>query len=143
MTYQVSYGRCTSYCPKSLFHSSKESKGNAASTAWKEGRMCSCKRATEARVRPKLKDRAATTNNPINSHPGEMCSCEKMCKNNRGLKIRQEKTKYQAPENKLVAQPPKSFVSLQNVILSSCLTLDGSIYYKTSENTFIIIIIPI
>ena len=76
-------------------------------------------------------------NNPINSHPGKMCSCGKMCKNNRGLKIHQDKTKCQTPENNLVAPPQKCFVSLQNVILSSCLTFDDSIYYRTSDNTFI------
>ena len=63
--------------------------------------MCS----TEVRVGPKLKDSAATMNNPINSRSGKMCSCGKMCKNNRGLKIHQEKTKCQTPENKLVAPP--------------------------------------
>ena len=99
--------------------------------------MSSCKRATEARVRLKPKDNAATMNNPINSHPGKMCSCGKMCKNNRGLKIHQDKTKCQTPENNLVASPQKCFVSLQNVILSSCLTFDDSIYYRTSDNTFI------
>ena len=99
--------------------------------------MSSCKRATEARVRLKPKDSAATMNNPINSHPGKMCSCGKMCKNNRGLKIHQDKTKCQTPENNLVAPPQKCFVSLQNVILSSCLTFDDSIYYRTSDNTFI------
>ena len=57
---------------------------------------------------------------PINDHPGKMCSCEKMCKSNRG----------QRSENKLVAPP-------QNVILSSCLTFDDSIYYRTSDNNFI------
>ena len=99
--------------------------------------MSSCKRGTEARVRLKLKDSAATMNNPINSHPGKMCSCGKMCKNNRGLKIHQDKTKCQTPENNLVAPPQKCFVSLQNVILSSCLTFGDSIYYRTSDNTFI------
>ena len=89
--------------------------------------MSSCKRATEARVRLKRKDSAATMNNPINSQPGKMCSCGKMCKNNRGLKIHQDKTKCQTPENNLVAPPQKCFVSLQNVILSSCLTFDDSI----------------
>ena len=103
----------------------------------KEGRMSSCKRATDAREGPKLKDSAATMNNPINSRSGKMCSCGKMCKNNRGLKIHQEKTKCQTPENKLVAPPQKCFVSLQNVILSSCLTFDDSVYYRTSDNTFI------
>ena len=39
-----------------------------------------------------------------------MCSCGKMCKNNRGLKIHQDQTKCQTPENKLVAPPPKCFV---------------------------------
>ena len=99
--------------------------------------MSSCKRVTEARVGPKLKDSAATMNNPINSRSGKMCSCGEMCKNNRGLKIHQEKTKCQTPENKLVAPPQKCFVSLQNVILSSCLTFDDSVYYRTSDNTFI------
>ena len=99
--------------------------------------MSSCKRATEARVGPKLKDSAATMNNPINSRSGKMCSCGKMCKNNGGLKIHQEKTKCQTPENKLVAPPQKCFVSLQNVILSSCLTFDDSVYYRTPDNTFI------
>ena len=60
-----------------------------------------------------------------------------MCKNNRGLKIHQEKTRCQTPENKLVAPPQKCFVSLQNVILSSCLTFDDGVYYGTSDNTFI------
>ena len=76
-------------------------------------------------------------NNPINSRSGKMCSCGKMCKNNRGLKIHKEKTKCQTPENKLVAPPQKCFVSLQNVILSSCLTFGDSVYYRTSDNTFI------
>ena len=99
--------------------------------------MNSCKHATEARVGPKLKDSTATMNNPINSQSGKMCSCGKMCKNNRDLKIHQEKTKCQTPENRLVAPPQKCFVSLQNVILSSCLTFDDNVYYRTSDNTFI------
>ena len=115
----------------------RTTKKNAPSTARKEGKISSCKRATEARVRPKLKDSAATMNNPINSHSGKMCSCGKMCKNNRDLKIHQEKTKCQTPENKFVAPPQKCFVSLQNVILSSCLTFDDGVYYRTSDNTFI------
>ena len=60
-----------------------------------------------------------------------------MCKNNRGLRIHQEKAKCQTPENKLVAPPQKCFVSLQNIILSSCLTFDYVVYYRTSDNTFI------
>ena len=99
--------------------------------------MISCKRENEARVRPKQKHSAATTNNPINSHSGKICSCRKLCKNNRGLKIHQEKTKCQTPENKLVALPQKCFVSLQNIILSSCITFDDGVYAKTSDNTFI------
>ena len=99
--------------------------------------MSSCKCATEARVRPKLKDSTATMNNPINSHPGKMCSCGKMYENNRGLKIHQEKTKCHTLENKFVGPSPEHFVSIQNVTLSSCLTFDDSIYYRTSENTFI------
>ena len=39
--------------------------------------------------------------------------------------------------NKLVASPQKCFVSLQNVILSSCPTFSDSNYYRTSDNIFI------
>ena len=88
--------------------------------------MSSCKCATEARIKPKPKDSEATMNNPINSHSGKKCSCGKMCKNNRDLKIHQEKTKCQT-----------CFVSLQNIILSSCLTFDDGVYCRTSVNTFI------
>ena len=98
--------------------------------------MSSCKCATEARIRPKPNDSAATMNNPINSHSGKMCSCGKMCKNNRGLRIHQENTKCQTPEHKLVAPPQKCFVSLQNIILSSCLTFDDGVNYRASNNTF-------
>ena len=76
--------------------------------------MSSCKQATEARVRPKPKDSTATTNNPINSHSGKICSCVKMCKNNKALQI-----------------PCKM------LFLSSCLTFDDGVYYRTSDNTFI------
>ena len=99
--------------------------------------MSSCKCMNEARVGPKLKDSTATMNNPINSHSGKSCTCGKMCKNNRGLKIHQEKTKCQTPENKLVAPVERCFVFLQNVILSSSLNFDDSVYYRTSDNTFI------
>ena len=50
-----------------------------------------------------------------------------------------KKNKCQTPENKLLAPPQKCFVSLQNVILSSCLTFDDGVYYRTSDNTFILI----
>ena len=66
-----------------------------------------------------------------------MCNCGKICKNNRGLRIHQEKIKCQTLENKLVAPPQKCFVSLQNIILSSCLTFDDGVCYRTSDNTFI------
>ena len=33
--------------------------------------------------------------------------------------------------------PQKCFVCLQNIILSSCLTFDDGVYYRTSDNTFI------
>ena len=48
-----------------------------------------------------------------------------------------QKAKCQTPENERVAPFPKCFISVQNVILSSCLTFDDSIYYKTSEDPFI------
>ena len=76
-------------------------------------------------------------NNLINSHSGKMCGCGKMCESNRHLKIDQEKNKCQTPENKLVAPPQKCFVSVQNVILASCLAFDDGVYYRTSDNTVI------
>ena len=87
--------------------------------------MSSCKHMTEARERPKPKDSTATMNNPINGHSGKMCSCGKMCKNNRGLKIDQEKSKCQTPENKLVAPPPKGMfcVPAKCYFVIKCLTL--------------------
>ena len=71
--------------------------------------MSSCKHATEARVRLKPKDSAATLNNPINSHPEKMCSCGKMCKNNRGLKIHQDKNKMSDTREQLGSSTPKMF----------------------------------
>ena len=88
-------------------------------SAWicrKEGRMISCKCANEARVRPKPRDIAVTMNNPINSHPGKMCSCGKMFKNNRGLKIHQEKKQMSDTRKQVGSSTP----------LSSCLTFDYS-----------------
>ena len=144
------------YCEQCSWHSGKTGSGDCGLASpfllqikcYKEqqplalpkrrgARMSSCKRTTKARVRPKLKDSAATMNNPINNHSRKTCSCEKICKNNRGPKIHQERSKCQTPENKLVAPPQKCFVSLQNVILSSCLTFDDGVYYRTSDNTFI------
>ena len=94
------------------------------------------KHATKARVRAKLKDSAATMNNPFNSHSGKMCSCGKMCKNNRGLKIHKE-NQMSNTRKRVGSSTPKMLCTLQNVILSSCLTFDDSVYYRTSDNTFI------
>ena len=110
---------------------------NAPSTARKEGRISSCKRATGARLRPRTKASAATKTNPFNICPGIICSCGKMCKDSRGLKIHQAKTKCQMPENTLKAPPKKCFVSLNDVILSSCLSFEDKIYYQTSTKIFI------
>ena len=110
---------------------------NAPSTAQKEGRISSCKRATGARLRPRTKASAATKTNPFNICPGIICSCGKMCKDSRGLKIHPAKTKCQMPENTLKAPPKKCFVSLNDVILSSCLSFGDKIYYQTSTKIFI------
>ena len=99
--------------------------------------MSSCKRATGARKRPEAKDSAATKTDGMNLCRGILCSCGKMCKDSRGLKIHQTKSKCQLPENKLKPPPKKCFVSLEKIILSSCLTFDDQIYFKTSERTFI------
>ena len=104
---------------------------NAPSTARKEGRMSSCKRATSAKLRPRTKASTATKTNPFNICPGTICSCGKMCKDSRELKIHQAKTKCQMPENTLKAPPKKYFVSLNDVILSSCLSFEDKIYYQT------------
>ena len=99
--------------------------------------MSSCKRATGARSRPRMKASAATKTNPFNVCPGIICSCGKMCKDSRGLKIHQAKTKCQMPENTLKAPPKKCFVSLNDVILSSFLLFEDKIYYQTSTKIFI------
>ena len=110
---------------------------NAPSTSRKEGRMSSCKGATGARSRPRTKSRAATKTNPLNICPGIICRCGKMCKGSRRLKIHQAKTKCQMPENTSKAPPKKCFVSLNDVILSSCLSFEDKIYYQTSTKIFI------
>ena len=108
---------------------------NGPSPARREGRMSSCKRATGARLRPRTKASAATKTNPFNICP--VGKCGKMCKDSRGLKIHQAKTKCQMPENTLKAPPKKCFVSLNDVILSSCLSFEDKIYYQTSTKIFI------
>ena len=60
-----------------------------------------------------------------------------MCKYSRGLKIHQAKTKCQMPENTSKAPPKKCFVSLNDVILSSCLSFEDKFYYQTSTKIFI------
>ena len=110
---------------------------NVPSTARKEERISSCKRATGARSRPRTKASAATKTNPFNICPGIICSCGKMCKDSRGLKSHKAKTKCQMPENTLIAPPKKCFVSLNDVILSSCLWFEDKIYYQTSTKIFI------
>ena len=107
--------------------------------ARKEGRMSSCKRAADARVRPGMNASAATKTNPLNLCDGASCSCGKTCTSSRGLKVHQPTSKCQIPENKLKAPPKECFVSLQDIILSSCLTFEDQIYFKTSEETFILI----
>ena len=104
------------------------------STARKKGRMSSCKRATGARSRPRTKASIATT---FNVCPGITCDCGKMCKNSRGIKIHQAKTKCQMPENTLKDPRKKCFVLLNDVILSSCPSFEDKIYYLTSTKTFI------
>ena len=80
------------------------------------------------KITPNNKASAATKTNPFNICPGIICSCGKMCKESRGLKIHQAKTKCQMPENTLKAPPKKCFVSLNDVILSSCLSFEDKIY---------------
>ena len=57
------------------------------STAQKERKMSSCKRSTGARLRPRTKAGAATKTNPFNVCPGIICSCGKMSKDSKGLKL--------------------------------------------------------
>ena len=102
-----------------------------------EKRRGSCKRATGARSRPRTKTNAATKTNSFNVCPGIICSCGKMCKDSRGLKIHQAKTKFQMPENTLKAPPKKCFAPLNDIILSSCLSFVDKIYYQTSTKTCI------
>ena len=100
---------------------------NAPSTARKEGRMNSCKRATGASLRPRTKASAATKTNCFNVCLGIIYSCGTTCKDSRGLKIPQAKIKCQIPENTLKAPPQKCFVSINDIILSSCLLLEDKI----------------
>ena len=96
----------------------------------------------------------ATKTNPLNLCHVVSCGCGRMCKSSMGLKVHQAKSKCQTPENKLKAPPKKCFVSLQDIISSSCLTFEDQIYFKfiissscltfedqiyfkTSEETFI------
>ena len=60
-----------------------------------------------------------------------------MCKDSRGLKIHQAKTKCQMLENTLKVPPKKCFVSPNNVILSSCLSFEDKICNQTSRKIFI------
>ena len=64
------------------------------------------------------------------------CSCGRTCKSSRGLKVHQAKSKCQIPENKLKALLKKCFMSLQDIILSSCLTFEDHIYFSTSEKNY-------
>ena len=54
-----------------------------------------------------------------------------------GLKFYQAETKCQMPENTLRALPKKRFVLLNDVILSSCQSVEDKIYYQTSIETII------
>ena len=65
-----------------------------------------------------------------------LCDCGKMHKDSRRLKIPQAKTNCQMPENKLIAPTKNCFISLNDIILSSCLTFENTIFYKTSSNKF-------
>ena len=109
----------------------------APSTARKEGRMSSFKRATGVGSKPRTKASPTTKTNHFNICPGIICSCGKMCKDSRGLKIHQAKAKYQMPENTFKVPPRKCFVSLNDVIFSSCLSFEDKIYYQTSTKIFI------
>ena len=88
-------------------------------------------------VKTQNESEAATKTNPFNICPGIICSCGKMCEDSRGLKIHQAKMKCQMRENTLRAPPKKCFVSLNNVILSSCLSFEDKIYYQTATKIFI------
>ena len=99
--------------------------------------MSSYKCATGARSRPRTKASAATKTNPFNICPDIICSCGKMCKYSRVLKVHQAKTKCQMPENTVKAPPKKCFVSLNDVIYSSCVSFEDKIYYQTSTKIFI------
>ena len=59
-----------------------------------------------------------------------------MCKYFRGLKIHQAKMKCQMPENKLKVPPKKCFVSLNDVILSSCLSFEDIKHQQRFSSLF-------
>ena len=118
-----------------IYQATKRNKRNAH--AQKEGRMNSSKCMTDARVRTGTNASTSTKTNPLNLCYRVSCSCGKMCKSSRGLKVHQAKLKRQISQNKLKAPPKKCFVSLQDTISPSYLAFEDQIYFKTSEETFI------
>ena len=68
---------------------------------------------------------------------GVSCSCGQLCKNFRGLKLHQIKTKCQASENKLTGPDKRCFVSLTDILNTSFLKFGDTIDSKTPSNTFV------
>ena len=68
---------------------------------------------------------------------GVSCSCGQLCKNFRGLKLHQIKTKCQASEDKLTGPDKRCFVSLTDILNTSFLKSGDTIYWKTPSNTFV------
>ena len=65
------------------------------------------------------------------------CSCGQLCKNFKGLKLYQIKAKCEASENKLTGPDKKWFVSLTDILNTSFLKFEDTIYCKTPSNTFV------
>ena len=66
-------------------------------------------------------------------------SCGQLCKNFRGLKLRQIKEKCQTSENILTGPDKRCFVSLTDILNTSFLKFGDTIYCKTPSNTFVLI----
>ena len=64
------------------------------------------------------------------------CSCGKLCKNFRGLKLHQLKAKCQTSENKLTGPDKRCFVSLTAILNTSFLKFGDIIYYKDTFKHF-------
>ena len=97
--------------------------------------MSNCSHATISGIRTGTnQDKQARTSAETK---GVSCNCGQLCKKFRGLKLHQIKAKFQASENKLTGPEKRCFVALADILNTSFLKCEDTIYYKTPPNTFV------